>query len=139
MFVQCLHLNPFRESPFHQAVGKNKPEMLQAMLHLGAKVDALCKIDDGRSQATALFVAASNGSSSCLSLLLNAGAKVNYGNKLPDGDYLTALHRAIYRKHKECIKILLENGAAPIIKGKYLRGKFQNYIINVNILERINA
>ena len=108
--------------------------MLQAILDLGAKADALPTWHDGKEFTTALSLAASEGHSSCLSLLLTAGAKVNYVNKASKGQYFTALHKAINCKHKECIKILLKNGADPNIKGKFCEfGKSQYYAFNVNV------
>ena len=133
----CSILILFSEDPLHTAAACARQEMLEAMLNLGAKVDALYVSDDGKSYVTALSWAALHGNSSCLSLLLNAGAKVNFVNKFSNGAYYTALHRAIYHKHKECIKILLKNGADPNIKGKHPNlGKSQNHVC---ILERINV
>lgn len=63
-----------------------------------------------------LYMAAKHGFHKSLKLLINAGAKVNAKNTRNE----TALHGAVQASSycRECIEVLLENGADPNIKNR---------------------
>ena len=82
--------------------------------------DALLRItrqpDDVESEKgfTPLLIAATNGHSAMVRLLLDHGANPNLRNF----DGVTALHNAIFEKQIEIVGLLIEHGADPAIQDR---------------------
>lgn len=109
--------------PWQAAFSQDKSKSLECWLkqearHNGMLIDKIIKTDvnidtcievygsDDQTR-TPLIVAAMNGNNVATSLLLAAGATINY----QDGDALTALHHAALRNYTSVVDSLLEAGA----------------------------
>lgn len=79
------------------------PESLKILIASGAKVNTLTKF----LHFTALYVAAQNGYTESVKVLIDNGADVN----LTDADGRSPLNRAIVGKHQEVIDLLKKAGA----------------------------
>ncbi|GLH10929.1 Ankyrin repeat, PH and SEC7 domain containing protein [Gryllus bimaculatus] len=87
-----------------------RQETLQALLQLGVNANATYANDGW----TVLHVAAWRGHTSCVSMLLKAGALVNVKDECGQ----TALHVAADNGKSECVVVLLESGADANSPGK---------------------
>lgn len=95
--------NRFGQTPFHAAVSKGRPEIVEALALAGADFD---KPDiDGR---TPLHIAVDSGHTAVVSFLLVNGAAVNKG----DFFGLTPLARAVGAGRNEIAQLLVEYGGA---------------------------
>ena len=87
------------------AISKRKPEMVSLLLGAGAKA----RVHVTANGMTGLMLAAKNGDTEIVKMLLEGGARINkqddFGN--------TALMQAVTGRHVEIARMLLEAGANP--------------------------
>lgn len=97
-----ITVDGFQRTPLHVAARCGFSEGVKNLLgpHLDAK---------DRSQRTALHESAANGHTTCVEILLDAGADV----KTTDTYGRTALHLAATHGHAAVIRLLLQYGASP--------------------------
>lgn len=91
----------FGETALHLACHEGYLDLVQILLHVGA--DPVAKDSDGN---TALLVALKRGHQKCVTLLLKAAAKENWGIKPDD-----ALHLACQNGYSDMVQTLLDVGA----------------------------
>lgn len=84
---------------------KGAVENVKEFIEKGTDVNARCKANG----ATALMIAATQGSLECCKMLIDAGANVHYANVCYD----TALTAAVLWGHREIVELLLEKGVDP--------------------------
>jgi hypothetical protein len=94
--------SPGSRTPLTTAVGLRRKDVVQALLHAGANVDA-----DGFFGETALMSCAQRGDIQIAELLLDAKADVNARDRAGD----TSLHYAIWECRVEMVRLLLDAGA----------------------------
>jgi len=111
--------------PLSAAIYHDNARATELLLAHGAKT-----VSTKDSGYTALHSVASQGSPECLLFLLMNGAQINIQTKLVDicwnegnGEH-TPLHYAVHefcsnaKQKRDCIKLLVLNGADPLLKGK---------------------
>ena len=97
-------------TPLHLAAQFGHKDILETLLHLGAKIEALTK--DGW---TPLYWATEYGHTEVANALLEAGAEVNATITDGFGKGCTPLHVAAIKEHIDIAELLLTNGADPTV------------------------
>ncbi|XP_060567171.1 uncharacterized protein LOC132725961 isoform X2 [Ruditapes philippinarum] len=82
-----------------------------------------------------LIVAAGEGLTEAVKCMLNTGADVRVQNKA----HMTALHKAIERKHKNVSKLLIDAGAPLNIKGGKLNKTPLHLAVDMNEIELVEV
>jgi len=112
-------------SPLMKAASRGKTEIVELLLKNGADMEH--KAING---CTALIIASMEGRTEVVKILISRGADLDViskdvgiymDQKIKEQSKWTALHWAAYKKNKDVIILLLENGADPKIKDKYNR------------------
>jgi len=94
---------------FH-AVANGHASIAEALLHITRQPDDV----ESEKGFTPLLLAATNGDTAIVRLLLKYGANPNLRNF----DGVTALHNAVFEKHIEIARMLIEHGADTSIKDR---------------------
>ncbi|VUC32580.1 unnamed protein product [Clonostachys rosea] len=102
-------------APLHHAVRKGHIQAVQDLIDAGADVN--CKLYDGQ---TPLMLATLNGHSECMRRLLLSRRinRIDERNRFK----LTALHHAATYCHSEAVRLLLEEGASPLLPSNWHLG-----------------
>ena len=117
----CLHdpglavrLGDMHRQPIHIAAGSRRPEMVRALVELGADVNAF----GGDYPSTPLMLACDEGDMETVRLLLELGADPD---DVRDGDDHcgTPLHTAVRNRSKRLAEVLLRSGADPDKRDSY--------------------
>ncbi|KAK6173067.1 hypothetical protein SNE40_016598 [Patella caerulea] len=120
-------------TPLHLAASKADEILIQLLLTHGAKVNAVCSQGTSPLLKTLLL---RHQKSSCVKILLDAGADVNISTVAGR----TALHLAVAKSENECVLNILEANANPNAQDKY--GKTPLWIAvqenNVQIVELLS-
>lgn len=104
VFVNVIHPDT-GTTALHHAAMLGSAEATEILLSNGAWPMYKCK----SSGSTPLHIVASTGSTETLMVLLEAMLPHNIDTR--DQINRTALHRAAYRGHRECVRALIEHGA----------------------------
>ncbi|KAL6439459.1 hypothetical protein ACFW04_003941 [Cataglyphis niger] len=104
VFINIIHPDT-GTTTLHHAAMLGSAEATEILLSNGAWPMYKCK----SSGSTPLHIVASTGSTETLMVLLEAMLPHNIDTR--DQINRTALHRAAYRGHRECVQILLDHGA----------------------------
>jgi ankyrin repeat protein len=99
---------PNGDLPLRCALVAGKEDWAVELLKRGAVIPK----NDGARDKTLLRLAADMGLAKAAALLLEKGAAVDYSGRC-FADFLTPLHAAAVKGHKEVIKVLLDHGANP--------------------------
>ncbi len=91
----------------HDAVLEAMPDVVRALHHYGARVDA-DTVDDSEGHATPLHMACHQGDVEVVRALLECGALPELKNHRGE----TALHIAVKQRHDEIVRLLIAEGAA---------------------------
>jgi ankyrin repeat protein len=95
-------------SPLHAALINGEEESVRVLIKAGANVNAKMEtpLDEGKNDSC-LHVAAAEGLTTCITLLISAGALFDE----KDGMGRTPLHEAVRRRHISSALSLISNGA----------------------------
>ncbi|XP_070171397.1 transient receptor potential channel pyrexia [Polyergus mexicanus] len=104
VFVNIIHPDT-GTTALHHAAMLDSAEATKILLSNGAWPMYKCK----SCRSTPLHIVASTGSTETLMILLEAMLSHNIDTR--DQINRTALHRAAYRGHRECVRVLIEHGA----------------------------
>ncbi|XP_078619964.1 transient receptor potential cation channel subfamily A member 1-like [Branchiostoma floridae x Branchiostoma japonicum] len=96
-------------TPLHWAVKEGHPEAVELLLQHGADAEV-----QDEEQAAPIHMAVETAHVECLKALLNHPDSVNVN--LPGHGGAIPLHYAAWGNDKQCMKILIENGAYPCIR-----------------------
>ncbi|CAH1255376.1 TRPA1 [Branchiostoma lanceolatum] len=96
-------------TPLHWAVREGHPQAVELLLQKGA--DAEIKDEE---QAAPIHTAVETGQVECLKALLHHPDRVNVN--LPGHGGAIPLHYAAWADRKQCMKLLIENGALPCLR-----------------------
>ena len=90
------------ESALSKAVSNNNYSCLETLIKFGAQIES-----QNTWQETPLWTACDKGFTLCAQKLIQCNTNVNTQNQLGH----SALHRAVAGRHRECVELLVANGA----------------------------
>ncbi|KAI8501666.1 Transient receptor putative cation channel sub A member 1 [Branchiostoma belcheri] len=96
-------------TPLHWAVKEGHPKAVELLLQHGADSEVR-----DEEQAAPIHTAVETGQVECLKALLNHPDRVNVN--LPGHAGAIPLHYAAWGNNKQCMKLLIENGALPCLR-----------------------
>ena len=106
MIVHLAFQKPARELSLDQVASNGGTEQLEALIHL---TDVDIQSHENWRGSTALHMAAYNGHTEVVRLLLQCGGDPNMADK----HHWTAVHMAAYNGHTEALRLLLQSQGDP--------------------------
>ena len=109
--VEAILKDKKRISALFHAVANGHDRIVDALLNITRQPDDV----ESEKGFTPLLIAATNGHTVIVRLLLECGANPNTRNF----DGVTALHDAVFEKQMDIVKLLLKHGADPTIQDRW--------------------